>query len=145
MADQQTGSSDAQPVDAQAAEQTGQQVRLRIDERNMTTSYANAFRTNATAEEVFLDFGVNLLSPVGQSGGRQESAEVVFQTSERVILNYFTAKRLAIALSQMVRRHEERFGELKSNSRTVRSRRSGVGAAWHGDHGCKKHRTHDAC
>ena len=39
--------------DQQAQQQTGQtQVQLRIDEREMTSHYANAFRTNATAEEV---------------------------------------------------------------------------------------------
>ena len=52
-------------IEAQASEQTGQrQVRLRIDERTMGTSYANAFRANGTAEEVMLDFGLNLVNPV---------------------------------------------------------------------------------
>jgi hypothetical protein len=30
-----------------------------------------------------------------------------------VILNYYTAKRLAITLSQLIRRHEEQLGELE--------------------------------
>jgi len=52
------------PVEEQAREQTGQrQIRLRVDEREMGSSYANAFRTNGTAEEVMLDFGLNLLNP----------------------------------------------------------------------------------
>ena len=33
--------------------------------------------------------------------------------TDRVILNYYTAKRLAITLSQLIRRHEEQFGELE--------------------------------
>ncbi len=37
-----------------------QQVTLRVDESKMASSYANAFRTHATAEEVILDFGLNL-------------------------------------------------------------------------------------
>jgi len=45
-------------VQDQARRQTGQrQMRLRVDEREMSTSYANAFRTNGTAEEVMVDFG----------------------------------------------------------------------------------------
>jgi hypothetical protein len=97
-------------VEEQAREQTGQQVRLRIDERTMQTHYANAFRTNGTAEEVMLDFGVNLMSPAADPAAQPE---IVFQVAERVVLNYFSAKRLAITLSQLVRRHEEQFGQLE--------------------------------
>jgi len=97
-------------VEEQAREQTGQQVRLRIDERTMQTHYANAFRTNGTAEEVMLDFGVNLMSPAADPAAQPE---IVFQVAERVVLNYFSAKRLAITLSQLVRRHEEQFGPLE--------------------------------
>jgi len=99
------------PVEQQAAEQTGQQqVRLRVDERAMDSSYANAFRTNATAEEVLLDFGVNLVNPTTQ---QDQNPEIVFQVKERIIMNYYSAKRLALTLGQIVRRHEEQFGELE--------------------------------
>lgn len=114
MADAQESPNPAEkPVEEQAREQTGkQQVRLRIDERNMRSGYANAFRTNGTAEEVMLDFGLNVVNPTaGQKP--QEQPEVIFQINERVILNYYTAKRLAITLSQLIRRHEDQFGELE--------------------------------
>ena len=103
------------PIEEQAREQTGQrQVRLRIDERNMRSSYANAFRTNGTAEEVMLDFGLNLISPAtGQAGTQQQQPEIIFQVSDRVIMNYYSAKRLAITLSQLIRRHEDQFGQLE--------------------------------
>jgi len=111
----QAGSPASQggPVEEQAEAQTGQQqVRLNIDERNLKTSYANAFRTNGTAEEVILDFGLNLVGPpVQQDGGQMP--QIVFQINERIVLNYFSAKRLAITLSQLVRRHEEQFGEIE--------------------------------
>jgi len=108
------------PIDEQARQQAGgQQVRLRIDQRNMSTSYANAFRTNATADEVILDIGLNQVVPAtpGPDGKQQGdvAAEMMFDITNRVILNYFTAKRLAITLGQIVRKHEERFGELKLN------------------------------
>ena len=108
-------------VEQQAQQQTGQQVRLRVDEREMKTTYANAFRTNATAEEVLLDFGINLM---GQTTGPEGQAmpEIVFQANERVILNFYSAKRLAITLSQLIRRHEEQFGELELD---VNKRRQG--------------------
>ncbi|HUT57977.1 MAG TPA: DUF3467 domain-containing protein, partial [Phycisphaerae bacterium] len=68
------------PIEEQAREQTGQrQVQLRINEQNMQTCYANAFRTNGTAEEVILDFGLNLMNPAVQQQGQPE---IVFQVSE---------------------------------------------------------------
>ena len=114
MADEKESDSPAdKPVEEQAREQTGQrQVRLRIDERNMRSAYANAFRTNGTAEEVMLDFGLNVVNPTAQQKPKDQP-EIIFQINERVILNYYTAKRLAITLSQLIRRHEEQFGELE--------------------------------
>ena len=98
------------PIEEQAREQTGQQqVRLRVDERDMHTSYANAFRTNGTAEEVILDFGLNLMNPAAQ----QNQPEIIFKVNDRIIMNYYSAKRLAITLSQVIRRHEEQFGQLE--------------------------------
>lgn len=114
MADEKESDSPAdKPVEEQAREQTGRrQVRLRIDERNMRSAYANAFRTNGTAEEVMLDFGLNVVNPTAQQKP-QDQPEIIFQINERVILNYYTAKRLAITLSQLIRRHEEQFGQLE--------------------------------
>ena len=104
----------APPVEQQARQQTGQQqVMLRVDERNMGTCYSNAFRTNGTAEEVMLDFGVNLLIPPPDGKGQPA---ILFQVAQRVIMNYYSAKRLAIALSQAVRQYEGEFGELKMDA-----------------------------
>ncbi len=114
MADEkESGPPADKPVEEQAREQTGKrQARLRIDERNMNSSYANAFRTNGTAEEVMLDFGLNVVNPPAQQKPKDQP-EIIFQINERVILNYYTAKRLAITLSQLIRRHEDQFGELE--------------------------------
>ncbi len=109
MADNGNGNGADKPVEEQAREQTGQQVRLRVDEREMGTSYANAFRTNGTAEEVLLDFGMNLVTP----GQEKAQPEITFKITDRVVLNYYSAKRLAITLSQLIRKHEEQFGELE--------------------------------
>ena len=103
------------PIEAQAREQTGQQqVQLRIDEAKMETTYANAFRTNGTAEEVILDFGLNLIGPgAQQQPGQQPQPQILFKVNQRVIMNYYSVKRPAITLSQLIRRHEDQFGELE--------------------------------
>ena len=115
-------SNESNPAAApgQAAPQ-GQQVRVQLDEREMSTSYANAFRTNATSEEVVVDFGLNLIVPANQQGGQggagaqggQGRSQLMLKFNDRIILNYKTAKRLAITLGQLVRAHEERFGEIQ--------------------------------
>jgi len=94
---------------------------VRLDERNLKTTYANAFRTHATAEEVMLDFGLNLLSAPSKPGGQPD---IIFQINERIVLNYFQAKRLALALGQIIRRHEEEFGELELD--VAKRRKSGA-------------------
>ncbi len=114
MADEKKSDSAAEkPVEEQAREQTGKrQVRLRIDERKMRSSYSNAFRANGTAEELMLDFGVNNVVPGSQEDPKSQP-EIIFQVNERVILNYYTAKRLALTLGQLIRQHEDQFGELE--------------------------------
>ncbi len=110
---------DPAQIDEQAREQTGQrQVRLRINENKLTTSYANAFRTTASAEEVVIDFGMNMVVQTPRAGqdGNAPGGEISFEVTDRIIMNYYTAKRLAIMLSQLVRQHEQRFGELKLNA-----------------------------
>lgn len=102
------------PIDEQVRDQTGQkQVKVRIDESNLRTNYASGFRTSATAEEVILDFGVNIVRP---SSGSDQEREITFQANNRLIMNYYSAKRLALTLGMVVRRYEEQFGELKLNA-----------------------------
>ena len=91
-----------------------QQIRLNIDDRNLTTTYVNAFRTHTTPDEVFVDLGLNvLLRPPTQVEDKATPGEMVLQLQNRAICNYATAKRLAITLGQIVRAYEERFGEIK--------------------------------
>jgi hypothetical protein len=109
------------PIEEQGRDQTGQkQIRVRIDESNLKTSYASGFRPTATAEEVILDFGLNIVKPPAQQQG---SREVVFQANNRIIMNYYSAKRLAIALGHIVRRLEQEFGELELDAAKRRIRR----------------------
>ncbi|MHC4482435.1 MAG: DUF3467 domain-containing protein [Planctomycetota bacterium] len=110
------------PIEEQSRDQTGQrQIRVRIDESNLKTSYASGFRPTATAEEVILDFGLNIVQPSAQQQGPRE---VVFQANNRIIMNYYSAKRLAIALGHIVRRLEQEFGELELDAAKRRIRRT---------------------
>ncbi len=88
----------------------GQQIQLRIDESKMSTTYANTIRTSTTADEVVMDFGMNLPVP-----GQDNQPMLQFSVGSRVIMNWQGAKRLAITLGQVVRQYEERAGEIQLN------------------------------
>ncbi len=102
--------------EAQAQQQMGKQVRLRVDQSGMSSNYANAFKTNATSEEVIVDLGLNMVVPNPQAQSSDVAGDILFQVNNRLVLNYYTAKRLALSLGQIVRGYEEKFGELKLNA-----------------------------
>jgi len=111
-----------EPASGQA--QPGQQqIRLRMDHREMSTSYANMVMTHSMPNEVLLDFGLNLVAPSAQPDSQPE---MIFKVNDRIIMNYYSAKQLAITLSQVIRRHEEQFGELELD---VSRRRKDAGGA----------------
>ncbi|MFG0327537.1 MAG: DUF3467 domain-containing protein [Phycisphaerales bacterium JB037] len=91
-----------------ADEQQQRQIQLRIDESKMHTTYANTIRTSTTADEVVLDFGMNM--PVQ---GPDNNPALLFAVGGRTIMNWAGAKRLAISLGQIIRQYEERNGEIK--------------------------------
>ena len=85
-----------------------QQVQVMLDERDMRTLYANAYRIHTAPEEVVVDLGFNMPDPNPQ-GGQQR---LLFKVTDRVIMSYGNAKRLAMSLTQLVKRYEQQFGEL---------------------------------
>ena len=87
-----------------------QQVQVFLDERELRTVYSNGYRLHSTAEEVIIDFGFNMGNPNPQPQGPQ--AQVLFKMSDRVIMNYAAAKRLAGSLIQLIKRYEQQFGEI---------------------------------
>lgn len=98
-------------IEEQARDQTGQKkVRVRIDESDVKTSYASGFRPVATPEEFTIEFGMNTTR---MTGDKAVPFEVVFKAENRIVMNYYATKRLAITLSQLIRRYEEQFGELE--------------------------------
>jgi len=93
-----------------------------VDESHIVATYANFCRVTGTPEELIVDFGLNK-----QVAGT--SAETIGLT-QRIIVNFFTAKRLAAALAMAVARHEQAFGVLETDvqRRIVRPGDAPVGA-----------------
>lgn len=85
-----------------------QNVQLMLDERDMKSTFSNAYRIHTTAEEVIIDFGFNMLNPNPQTGQQQ----MLFKVTERMIMTYATVKRLTGSLTQLIRRYEQQFGEI---------------------------------
>jgi len=86
-----------------------QQVRLELIDDDVQALYANLCRVSSTPEEVILDLAMN---PNPMGGGNQR-----LRVSQRVILNHYTAKRLAALLAATVQRHEQAFGALETDIR----------------------------
>jgi len=95
------------PTDPQQAAQ--QNFQLVIDERDLRTIYSNSYRIHATADEVVVDLSFNMPDPNPQQG---QQPRLILKISDRVVLSYLNAKRLALSLGQLVKRYEQQFGEL---------------------------------
>ena len=88
-----------------AGEQQRQQVQ--VNDANAIACYANFCRVTGSPEELIIDFGLNP-QPVGVP---KDPIEV----KQRIIVNFFTAKRLLAALQMSVQRHEAVFGVLETD------------------------------
>jgi hypothetical protein len=92
----------------QAAPAQQQQVfQVNVDDNNVSALYANFCRVTGSPEELIIDFGLNP-QPVGVPTSP-------IRVSQRVIVNFFTAKRLLNALALSVQRHEQVFGVLETD------------------------------
>lgn len=90
-------------------EQQPQGVQVLLDERELRTIYSNAYRFHTTNDEVVIDIGFNMPNPNPQPGG---PAQLLFKVTDRVVMTYPNAKRLAMSLTQLVKRFEQQFGEI---------------------------------
>jgi hypothetical protein len=110
------------PIQPQAGAQAGQpgqpgtqQVQIPVDASSRETTYVNFFQAHLNADEVYLDLGTfsQVVTPAGPD-------PVVL--TNRVIMNYVTAKRLADLLRAAVARHEQMFGVVELDpSRRLRN------------------------
>jgi len=99
-----TAAAPAHPSGRVAQHQPGQ---VEVNDSKAVASYANFCRVTGTPEELIVDFGLNKnVSP--------EPGETI-AISQRLIVNFFTAKRLLAALHMAVQRHEAAFGVLETD------------------------------
>jgi hypothetical protein len=91
-----------QPIQQQTTE-------VVVDDSGTVPSYSNFCRVTATPEEVILDFGLN---PQPFATGRQE-----VKANQRIVMNFYTSKRLLTALGMTIQRHEQTFGAIELDVR----------------------------
>lgn len=96
------GGAPAQPAAPQAVPQ-----QVQVDVSHAMAAYTNFCRVTGTPEELIIDFGLNS-QPMGVP------AEPIAVT-QRIVLNYYTAKRLLAALHMSIQRHESAFGVLETD------------------------------
>jgi len=85
-------------------------LRVKWDDANMRSAYANVCNAVSTREEVVLLFGLNQSWHAGQK-------DVTVQLTDRIILSPHAAKRLQVLLTQLIKQHEDRFGPLDAAAR----------------------------
>jgi len=104
--DQQQAQASDRP--AQQAARAGQ-PQVIVDDGQAHSAYANFARVMQTPEEVIIDFGLN---PQPFAPGPQ-----TVKIAHRLIMNYYTAKRLLGALQMTIQRHEAMFGAIELDVR----------------------------
>jgi hypothetical protein len=104
----QTPPASGQQAPAQQADQQRQQqVQVEVDDSNAISLYANFCRVTGTPEELIVDFALNP-QPMG-------APMKAISVKQRIIVNYYTAKRMLAALQMSVQRHEAVFGVLETD------------------------------
>ena len=81
--------------------------RVEVDDKDALCLYANFCRVTGTPEELILDFGLNA-QPFGVP-------TTPVEVKQRIVTNYYTAKRMLQALHMSVQRHEQAFGVLETD------------------------------
>lgn len=94
-----------------ASEQTQQPapqpVELKVNDDDVVCCYSNFCRVTGSPEELIIDFGLN---PNGFRIPRNP-----ISIKQRIVVNYYTAKRLLAALSMSIQNHERVFGVLETD------------------------------
>ncbi len=85
--------------------QPGAQVRIKWDDTNMRSVYANVCNVAGTREEIVVLFGMN-------QAWHSEQKELTVQLADRIVLSPFVAKRLAVLLNNVIQNYESQYGTL---------------------------------
>ncbi len=102
-----TGPTEAPIQGVREKQQQAAPQQLSVDDANIHATYANFVRVTGTPEELIVDFGLNK-----QVAGDDTNP---VHLTQRLVLNFFTAKRLGAALHMAVQRHEAAFGRLETD------------------------------
>jgi len=105
MAEKSNKEEAAKPEAAAAEAQKPVQVQV-LDDQALAT-YANFCRVTGSPEELIVDFGLNP-QPIGVP-------KDPIHVKQRIIVNFYTAKRLLAALQMSVARNESVFGVLETD------------------------------
>jgi len=106
--DEKKSDAPAAAVAPAAQQQTAApRQQIQVNDTNVNASYANFCRVTGTPEELIIDFGLN-----PQPFGIPSEPVVVGQ---RIVTNFYTAKRMLQALMLTVQRHEAAFGVLETD------------------------------
>lgn len=104
--------AEAQGVQAKAAEPPGaQRQAANIDEAGVPLEYSNFCYTAGTQEGVLFGFGFHDWQPGN-----------AITVTTKVEMSYFNAKKLLGTLNQVIKRHEEIFGEIETDIRKRRKK-----------------------
>jgi hypothetical protein len=99
--------TDKQPVTNADAAPAQPRPQIQIDDSKICASYANFCRVTGTPEELIIDFGLN-----------PQPFDVPTQpipVTQRIVTNFYTAKRMLHALGLTIQRHEAAFGVLETD------------------------------
>jgi len=110
--EEQSKSSDTIETISAANSEQANQVQLQIDDAQTPVTYSTTVRVWGSAEEFNLDFA----GPLRPAGGNVARLKI----DQRIVLNPWAAKRLAIALGQSVARYEQTYGALELDERKRR-------------------------
>lgn len=97
----------AEVGETRARQQQPQQMQVQVKDDDVSALYANFCRVTGSPEELIVDFGLNP-QPVGVP-------KDPIHVKQRVVMNFYTAKRLLAALQMSVQRHEAVFGVLETD------------------------------
>jgi hypothetical protein len=97
----------AAPAAQTPAQLPPQRMQVEIDDSKVMALYANFCRVTGTPEELIIDFGLNP-QPFGMPTHP-------IPVTQRIITNFYTAKRMLHALQLTIQRHEATFGVLETD------------------------------
>ena len=98
-----------------------QPTQVTVDVSGALSCYANFCRVTGSPEELIIDFGLNS-QPMGVP-------KDPIKITQRLIVNFYTAKRLLAALHMSVQRHEQAFGVLETDVQKRLKTQPGAGGS----------------